>query len=331
MKSITTLAGVMSLGLCTLSLPTLAAQKCELDRPIKFGGMNWETNLIITEIERFIITEGYGCKTQVESGETLTMLAAMQRGDVDINAEIWATTIGVPWEKALASGKVKALGTVYEGTEGWYIPRYVAERFPDLKSAADLAKYSAEFADAEEPEKGRFYNCPAGWSCGVSTANLFKALKLDEHFVLFGPGTGAAQKAAITSAYKRKRTIVFYYWQPTVLVGQLDLVKLDLPPRDPTANACNSLPNCANPKLTDYPPTQVLTAVNTQFSDQAPQLSSFLSKVAIAPEQLNPLLAWYADEGAEPPEAAKRYLREHPETWSQWVPPAVAEQVKQAL
>lgn len=331
MKSITTLAGAVSLGLCTLSLPALAAAKCELDRPVKFGGMNWETNLIITEIERFIITKGYGCKTEVESGETLTMLAAMQRGDVDVNAEIWATTIGVPWEKAVASGKVKALGAVFEGTEGWYIPRYVAERFPALKSAADLPKFKAEFADPEEPEKGRFYNCPAGWSCGVSTANLFKALQLDDSFTLFGPGTGAAQKAAITSAYKRKRNIVFYYWQPTTVVGQLDLVKLDLPPIDPDAAACNTLPTCANPKPTGYPPTQVLTGVNTAFSEQAPQLASFLSKVAISTDQLNALLSWYEQEGAEPEEAAQRYLNEHPDVWSQWVPPAVAEQVKQAL
>jgi glycine betaine/proline transport system substrate-binding protein len=115
------------------------------------------------------------------------------------------------------------------------------------------------------------------------------------------------------------------------VVGQQDLVKLDLPPVDADAAACNTLPTCANPKPTGYPPTQVLTGVNTQFSEQAPQLASFLSKVAISPDQLNALLSWYEEEGAEPEEAAQRFLTQHPEVWSQWLPPAVAEQVKQAL
>src|SRR5690606_3274909 len=52
------------------------APQCELDRPNRFAGMNWETNLVLVEIERYIAEKGYGCKSEVMPVETLPALAA---------------------------------------------------------------------------------------------------------------------------------------------------------------------------------------------------------------------------------------------------------------
>jgi len=308
-----------------------AAPTCELDRPILFGGMNWESNLIVTDIERAILEKGYGCKTRVESGETLPMLAALQRGDVDVNSEVWLNSVRDPWEKALATGKVAKAGDLYPGGEGWFIPRYVAERFPELKKASDLPRFKKEFADPEEPGKGRFYGCPAGWGCEVTSTNLFKSLGLEKDFVLYSPGTGAAQKAALTSAYKRKQNIAFYYWYPTPLVGSLDLVKLELPAYNAEAHNCNTSPKCANPKPSDYPDNPVFTAVNTDFAAKAPQTAAFLGKVAIPRETVDKLLAWYDEAGVDSDEAATYFLKQFPDVWTQWVPADVAERVKASL
>ncbi|MGE8588398.1 MAG: ABC transporter substrate-binding protein, partial [Alcaligenes sp.] len=257
------------------------APACELDRSVRFGGMNWESNLVLTEVERFIADKGYGCKTEVVSVETLPALAALERGDLDVNSEIWLNSTFEPWQKAEASGRVKRIGDIYMGGEAWFIPRYTAERLPELKSAQDLPKFKDEFKDPEEPGKGRFYGCPAGWGCEVVSGNLFNALKLGDTFTLFSPGTGATQKAALTSAYQRKENIVFYYWYPTPLVGSMDLVKLELPAYDKDKHACLTDPNCADPQATAYPDNPVFTAVNTDFSEKAPKLTAFLAKVSV--------------------------------------------------
>ena len=176
--------------------------------------MNWESNLVLVDVERFIMEKGYGCKTETLPTETLPALAALERGDLDINTEIWLNSVADPWERAEKTGRVKRIGDLYMGGEAWYIPRYTAERLPELKSAADLPKFKDKFKDPEEPGKGRFYGCPAGWGCEVTSTNLFHALKLDDTYTLYSPGTGAAQKAALMSAYKRKQNVVFYYWSP---------------------------------------------------------------------------------------------------------------------
>lgn len=305
--------------------------QCEIDRPVKFGGMNWESNLVLVEVERFIADKGYGCKSEVLPTETLPALAALERGDLDINTEIWLNSVAEPWAKAEATGKVKRIGDIYMGGEAWFIPRYTAERLPDLKAAADLPKFKDEFKDPEEPSKGRFYGCPAGWGCEVVSGNLFKALGLGDTYTLFSPGTGATQKAALTAAYKRKENVVFYYWYPTPLVGSMDLVKLDLPAYDKARHTCLTDPNCAKPEPSAYPENPVFTAVSTRFSQEAPKLTEFLSKVSVPLPVMDKVMAYMEENEAEPVDVARWFLRNQGDVWSKWLPADAAGRVKAAL
>lgn len=316
-------------------VPTVAqaadAPQCELDRPMRFGGMNWESNLVLVEIERIIIKHGYGCDSEVLPTETLPALAALQRGDLDINSEIWLNSTLEPWTKAEESGKVKRIGDIYMGGESWFIPKYTAERLPDLKKASDLPKYWEEFKDPEVPNKGRFYGCPAGWGCEVVSTNLYKALGLEDTFTLFSPGTGATQKAALTSAYQRGENVVFYYWFPTPLVGSLDLVELELPPYDAAKQKCLTDPNCEDPQPTAYPDNPVFTAVTADFTETAPKMTDFLSKVSMSVADMGDVMAFMEENQAEPEETAEWFLQNKQDIWVDWLPADVAEKVKAAL
>src|SRR5690554_1187813 len=307
------------------------APQCELDRPIRFGGMNWETNLVLVELERYIADKGYGCESEVLPVETLPALAALTRGDLDINSEIWLNSVAEPWAQAEATGKVKRIGDIYMGGEAWFIPRYTAERLPELKAASYLPKFKDEFTDPEEPSKGRFYGCPAGWGCEVVSGNLHKALGLGDTFTYFSPGTGATQKAALMAAYQRKENIVFYYWYPTPLVGSMDLVKLEFPEYDAEIHACLTDLNCADPKPSAYPDNPVFTAVTTSFTQEAPQLTEFLSKVSVPLPLMNQTMAHMDENELEPDEVAKWFLKNHEEVWTQWLPAAAVERVKASL
>lgn len=322
---------VLAMAVSALSATAHAAPECELTRPVKFGGMNWESNLVLVDIERFIMEKGYGCKTETLPTETLPALTALVRGDLDINSEIWLNSVADPWVRAEKTGKVKRIGDIYMGGEGWFIPRYTAERFPELKAATDLPRFKDKFKNPEEPGKGRFYGCPAGWGCEVASTNLFRALGLGDTFSLYSPGTGAAQKAALTSAYKRKQDIVFYYWFPTPLVGALDLVKLELPPFDAEKHQCLTSTDCPNPQASGYPQNPVFTAVNTAFSQTAPQLTEFLSRVSIPLPVVDETLAHMESSGDDAQDVAKWFLKNKPDIWSQWVSADVAARVQSAL
>lgn len=326
------LAAAAAVCLAFASIPAQAAEPvCEIDTPVRFSGLNWESNLLLVEIERFIVEHGYGCDTDSVPGETLAMLAALQRGDVEVTPEIWPGQIEVPWKKALDSKKVIGVGHVFDAGEGWYIPRYTAEKFPELKRAADLPRFKEHFTDPEDPSKGRIYGCPAGWACDTLNVNLLRGLKLEDDYTLFAPGAGAAQKAAIVSAYKRKRDIVFYYWTPTALVGALDLVKLELPAYDEKAYTCLTDAKCENPVPTEFRVNKAVTGLNADFSAKAPKLTEFFTKLNMPEAVIDDTLGWMEREEAEADDAARYFFKEHAEVWRAWLPADAAERVQKAL
>lgn len=322
-------AAALTFGAATTA--TAAEPVCEIDRTINFGGMSWESNLVLTDVQRLILETGYGCKTEVLPTETLPALAALERGDLDVNTEIWLNSMGTIWDDAVERGRVVRSGDLFMGGEAWYIPKYTQERLPELKTAADLAQFKDEFADPEAPGKGRFYGCPAGWACEVVSTNLFNALDLDESFTYYQPGTGAAQKAALMSDYRRKNNIVFYYWYPTPLVGSLDLVELELPEFDEERHKCLTDVNCENPEPNAYPNNPVFVALNKSFAEEAPQLREFFDNNEVPLDVINATLAEMEESGDDSIDVAKWFLAEYPEVWTQWVPEDVAERVQSSL
>jgi len=310
---------------------TQAQPACELDRPVMFAGQNWESNLVLMEIQRFIVEKGYGCRTDALSVEAIMAMTALESGDLDVIPEVWTSSLREAWYRAVASGKVQRFGDVFIGHESWFIPRYTAERFPQLKRVADLPNYQAVFRDPEDPSKGRIYGCPAGWFCEIINGNLHRALGLQDSFNLFSPGSGPTQKAAVTAAYQRREDIVFYYWEPTPLIGTLDLVALEFPPYDAVAFQCLIDPDCAAPKPSAFSPTPVFTAASTRFVQDAPALAAFLSKVQLPVTLVNRALAQMEKTQAEPDAVARWFLQNQADVWTPWVPPEVAARVKAAL
>jgi glycine betaine/proline transport system substrate-binding protein len=325
----------MAMVCAALSAGTVAsgavAPQCELNRPVRFGGMNWDTNLVLVEVQRAILKKGYGCRSETLPAETLPALAALVRGNLDVNTEVWLNSVSEPWARAEKTGRVQRVGRLYTGGEGWFIPRYTAERLPGLKKASDLAAYKNQFKDREEPTKGRFYGCPAGWGCEVVATNLFHALKLEDSFTLYSPGTGAAQKAALTAAYKRRQNIAFYYWYPTRLAGSMDIVRLELPVFDAEKHACLTALSCASPQPTEYPENPVFTALNSTFMQQAPKLTTFFSRMEIPLPVIDELLARMQKHGSDSKTMAAWFLKTKAEVWTKWLPADVAERVHLSL
>ena len=321
--------------------PAPAAAECELNRPIMFAGLDWDSNAFHTEAAGFIMKEGYGCEVDQIPGSTLPLLTGMARGDIDVTMEIWLDNVTEPWTKAEAAGKVSHLGINFpDAIQGWYVPRYLSEgdasrgikaMAPDLKHVRDLPKYKDLFKDPEEPDKGRFYNCILGWGCEVVNTKKLKVYGLDKSFTNFRPGTGAALAAAIASNYQRGKPFVSYYWGPTWVLGKFDMVMLDEPPYDKETWVAMGASD--NPtKVTSYPIVEVVVGVNNEFKAAAPKLVEFLTKYETSNALVSEALAYMqANEGATAKDAAMHFLKTKPEIWTQWVSADVASKVKAAL
>ncbi|MFH1804510.1 MAG: ABC transporter substrate-binding protein [Pseudomonadota bacterium] len=346
MKTLSTGTGlvggmIMAIG---LGLPLHSAQatgpKCEIDRPVMFAGLNYDSALFHNAVARRIIETGYGCQTDALPGDVIPLLTGAGKGDIDVVMEIWRDNVADAWKKAEEAGTVTQIGVNFDDAiEGWFVPRYVVEgdakrgiepMAPDLKSVEDLPKYTELFRDAEEPGKGRFYNCPAGWVCEVINSRKLAAYGLEDSFTNFRPGTGAALSAAIASAHKRGEAALYYYWGPTWVMGLYDSYQLKEPAYD--KSIFDQLKEDENPtKATAYPQSTVTVGVNNDFMKSAPHLIAFLTHYETSNELVSEMLAYMQDNEKTPEDAALYFLQNHDDIWKSWVPETVAQQVENSL
>ncbi len=317
----TLLTTALSLGLLVAAGASQAAGWCESGKPVRFAGLNWASGMLLTDVLQFVLEKGYDCKTDSLPGNSITMENALSSNDIQIFAEEWVGRSEV-WNKAEKAGNVVGVGAPVVGAvEGWYVPRYVVEGdakrnlkalAPDLKHIVDLSKYVVLFKDPEEPSKGRFYNCPAGWTCELENSEMLKSYGLEDKYTNFRPGTGPALDAAILSSYKRGEPILAYYWSPTPLMGEVDMVRLE-----EKAGANKTI--------------DIKVGLSKTFHEQAPELVAVLEKVNLPIDLLNQNLARMTKDRIESPKLAKIFLKEHPEVWHAWVSADAAKKVDASL
>ncbi len=322
------------LVLSLFAAPSGARGACELDRPVRFAGLDWDSNRLLTEIVRELFEENFGCATQSEDGATLVQFDELADGELDVMMEVWETNFRHRWRAALSRGAVLDLGVSVEGAvQGWFVPRYLvdgdpardlAPRAPDLVHVDDLMRYAELFRDPENPGRGRFYNCPLGWSCEIINSNKLRAYGLHREFTNYRPRSGEKLLDTLLRHYARGEPFVAYYWGPSWLLGARELILLDEPGYDEARWNGLITARAGDPQGSAYPRDAVRLGVNARFASEAPRLVALLRTFSVPRADLDALLAQMRDLGIGHRLAARRFLEQHPELREQWLAAAAA-------
>jgi ABC-type proline/glycine betaine transport system substrate-binding protein len=297
---------------------------------------NWTSIELNTRIPAYIIEHGYEYPVEFVVGVTGTMLVALPTGEMEVNMELWRQNIMDWYNEETAAGNVVDLagtadnvdnsspGQILENSaQGFYIPDYVAEANPGLVSVTDLPEYVDLFTNPENPSKGVVYNCIIGWQCQKINRAKWFAYGLYDTFDVAEPGTAGALDAAIAGAVLAGEPVLSYYWEPTTIVVEQGLVRLEEPEwtqecQDALDIGVESTPyestaGCA------YPINDVHTAVYGGLVERAPEVTDFLANVFIGALNLGALETWKNENDAEFRDVAIHYLRENKDVWTTWI------------
>lgn len=318
----------------SLTLAGAAQAQCG---SVSIAEMNWASAGIVANLDKIVLEKGYGCKVDLVAGDTLPTFNSMNdKGQPDVAPEFWVNSVRTQLDKAVSENRLLVgAETLADGAiEGWWIPKYVADANPKIKTVQQALARPELFPAPDNSGKGAVYNCPTGWSCQVSTANLFKALGgADKNFELVDAGTSTGLDESIAAAFAKKKGWLGYYWAPTAVLGQYEMVKLsfDVPHDRADWDACTAVPDCANPKVNSYPISQAFTLMTRQFADKAEVAMSYMKKRKWSNATVNELLAWQLENKKNNEDTARYFLATMPEIWTPWVAPDVAEKVKASL
>jgi len=332
MKKLLASAAIATLG---MGFASTASAECG---DIKMAEFNWASGELLANVDKIILEEGYGCNIELVIGGTTAIFASMnEKGSPQIAGEQWVNALRPILDPALEEGRIIAVNEapITGLGEGWWITPNTVAAHPELETVLDWIEHPELFPSAEDPSKGAFVGCPAGWGCQHNNISLFDAFDMEEKgWVLIDPGSAAGLDGSIAKASERDEAWFGYYWSPTSIIGKYNLQPI--PFGVPWGGAdnwdnCIAVEGCADPQPTSWVQSEVYTLVTEEFSQGNEDINEFLANRVYPGPVMGAMLVYMADEQAGGEDAAIEFLMEYEDVWTTWVPADVAEKVKAAL
>lgn len=282
---------------------------------LTMGDISWDSVAIHNRIAAFILANGYGgYEFEFVPGDTIPTFQGVVSGSIDIMMESWHSNYLEAYESADQDAFVNVGSNMPDAPQGWWVPRYMVEGpdaiAPGLQSIEDLPEYADLFPDPENPGMGRILVGPPGWSATAVSEQLMEEYGLYDTYTAFLPGSGTALAASMRGAYEQEEPWIGYYWAPTAILGQLDMVRL---------------------AGTEFPRAFVDILVDAETAENHPEVVEFLSNYNTTVDQNNEFLAMRAENDWSFEETAEWFLENREDVWTQWVPAEVADNVRAAL
>jgi glycine betaine/proline transport system substrate-binding protein len=257
---------------------------------------------VITEVAK----KELGCTiNQVPLAESDVTYDAMEAGSVDVVVEDWG---GGRWQPWVDRGAIKEVGpNGQEGLIGMYVPKWMADEYPDITESANLNKYADLFKTSESGGKGAWLEGPPGYT--TIGEKMIEANKLN--FKAINTGSEAALIEAFTDGQNNKKAVLGYWYTPQYFNAQVELARVNFPAND-WVNAADAS------GLTDYPATPLIKLATTKLMDSGSPFATLLQNFSWSNEDQNAIAA-DIEGGTDPAAAAQKWIDANPDKVKAWL------------
>ncbi|NLU66816.1 ABC transporter substrate-binding protein [Streptomyces sp. HNM0574] len=301
------LALVTTLSACGKADPYYSGS----DKTVVLPTASWAGAEANTAVAKQILEKELGYRVKATQMDEPVAFDALNSGKADALMEDWR---GVPKKEEKYVEEKKTV--TYEGPMGvtghigWFVPRYYAEKHPEVLTWKGLNKLADDFKTPESGGKGQLLEGSPSYSTYDDA--IIKNLGLN--FKTVYAGSEAAQIKEIQKKYKAKQPFITYWWTPQWLNEQVDMVEVKLPKRTPGCDAVAEKVDCA------YPHTKLAKFMNADFAKNGGDAAEFLKKFKWSTEDQTQVVRWMTIEKMDTDEAAAKWVEENKSTWSKWMP-----------
>ncbi len=227
--------------------------------PITIGMIPWQEDIAVTELWRQILTEE-GYEVETTQPDVAPLFQGLADGDIDVFLDAWLpNTHADYWERF--SDDLEEVGTWYdEAPLTWAVPTYVegVDSIADLKGQADT--FDGEIIGIE----------PGSGLMRISRDEVLPTYELGDEYTLV-EGSTSAMLASLDKAVQDEQPIVVTLWEPHYAYAQWDLKNLE------------------DPEGALGEPDAIKTVATAGFSEEHPEVATWLSNFEMTGEQLSEL------------------------------------------
>jgi glycine betaine/proline transport system substrate-binding protein len=257
----------------------------------------------------YVAKKDLGCDVQKKDLKEEVAWQGFGTGEVDAVVENW----GHPdLKKKYIDGQKTAVSageTGNTGVIGWYVPPWMAKKYPDITQWKNLNKYAELLRTSESGNKGQLLDGDPSFV--TNDGALVKNLGLDYKVVY--AGSEAALIQAFRQAEQKKTPVLGYFYEPQWLFSEIELVKVNLPPykegcdADPEKIAC------------DYPEYKLDKIVSKKFAESGSPAYQLVKNFSWTNEDQNLVAKYIAQDKMSPEKAAEKWVGDHRDKVDAWL------------
>ena len=285
---------------------TTAATKCGTVTLADNAWVGYEANLAVVA---YVAKTQLGCKVVVKNISEEISWQGFASGEVDAILENWG-------HEDLAKKYIATQGVAVDlgpsgnqGIIGWYVPPFLAEKYPDILDSKNLNKYADLFKTSESGAKGAFLDGDPSYV--TNDEALMKNLGLN--FKVIYTGSEAALITAFRNAESQKKPVIGYFYEPQWFLSEVALMHVALPAYKAGCDA--------NPKTVacDYPPYILNKIASKKFMDSGSPAATLIKNFSWTNDDQNSVAKSLTVDKLSDDAAAKIWVDANPDKVKAWI------------
>jgi glycine betaine/proline transport system substrate-binding protein len=256
-----------------------------------------------------VAKKNFGCNVTYPKLDEQVSWQGMSSGSVDAVVENWGHADLVKKYIDQQHSVEDAGPTGGKGIIGWYVPPWMATKYPDITDWKNLNKYASLFKTSESNGKGQLLDGSPSYV--TNDEALVKNLKLNYKVVV--GGSEAALIQSFKTAEKNKTPLLAYFYEPQWFFSEMKLVHVNLPAYKTGCDAVAAKVNC------DYPPYVLNKLIATKFAKSGSPAVNLIKKFTFSNDDQNLVAAYIAKDQMSPEAAADKWIAANPDKVKAWL------------
>lgn len=259
----------------------------EASGQVKLAYVEWATEISSTNVVRAVLEEKMGYDVDMTSVSSAAMWQGLAQGDVDAIVAAWLPVTHADYYAEVGDDVVDLGPNLDETRIGLVVPEYV-----DIDTIEELKENADKF-------DGKIIGIDPGAGVMNKTEQVVEEYALDNIEIV--EGTGATMTAALADAIKNEEWVVVTGWSPHWKFGRWDLKYLE------------------DSKKVYGDGEKIHTFARKGLEEDMAEVYSFLDKFHWDNEDMEQVMTWNEEEGADPYENAKRWVEENEDKVNAWL------------
>ncbi|GHA21279.1 glycine/betaine ABC transporter substrate-binding protein [Devosia pacifica] len=287
MKHAATLTSALALSL--VSTAAFAQAQCD---SVSFSDVGW-TDITTTTSATKQVLEALGYDVNVRVLSVPVTFASLESDDVDVFLGNWMPSQEAAITPYLESGEIESVAANLEGTKyNLAVPAYTYEK--GLQTYEDIADFAEEL-------DSQIYGIEPGNEANSYLVGLIDAGEYGLGDFEVRESSEQGMLSEVQRAVDRDEDIVFLGWEPHPMNANFDMAYVE-GGEDFFGGEGN-----------------VYTVTRQGFTEECPNLGTFLENLSFTLEMENTIMGMILDEGMDPDEATMQWMQDNPELPLSWL------------